>query len=204
MFSFQKPSAESVCRFLSEQDKLDFTYSAVGATAGTPPSGFVVDHTRIKPGNGEQVFEAAKTAIRCWEHFQLGWVESSSRNIPIEQSQVVGILARVFGIWSLNACRIVSVIDEARPICRYGFVYGTLPGHVECGEERFQIEWNQNDDSVWYDILAFSRPNHPLARIGYPIVRMLQKKFARDSAAAMQRVTVLDGYGFGASSPVSV
>ena len=91
------------------------------------------------------------------------------------------------GLWCLNACRIVSVIDEFAATSRYGFVYGTLPGHVECGEERFQVEWNRNDDSVWYDILAFSQPNDFLARMGYRIVRKLEKKFARDSAAAMQR-----------------
>ena len=61
-----------------------------------------------------------------------------------------------------------------------------LPGHVESGEERFQVEWNRSDDTVWYDILAFSRPNHVLTRLGYPIVRRIQKKFARDSATAMQ------------------
>ena len=186
MFSIREPSIQSVRCFLSEQDKLDFTYSAVGATSSTPPAGFVVDHTRIRLGEGKLVFDAAKTAIRCWEHFQLGWVESSSRDIPIEQGKIVGVMARVFGVWCLNACRIVSVIDEAGDVSRYGFVYGTLPGHVECGEERFQIEWNRSDNSVWYDILAFSRPNHLLARIGYPIVRKLQKKFARDSATAMQ------------------
>lgn len=65
-------------------------------------------------------------AIKCWEHFQLGGVESSSRDIPIEKGQVVGVTARVFGLWSLNACRIVSVIDETGNISRYGFVYGTL------------------------------------------------------------------------------
>lgn len=186
MFSIRKPSIQSVRCFLSEQDKLDFTYSAVGATSSTPPPGFVVDHTRIKLGEGEQVFEAAKKAMQSWEHFQLGWVESSSRDIPIEQGKIVGVMARVCGVWCLNACRIVSVIDEAGDVSRYGFVYGTLPGHVECGEERFQVEWNRNDDSVWYAILAFSRPNHFLARVGYPIVRKLQKKFARDSATAMQ------------------
>jgi hypothetical protein len=42
-------------------------------------------------------------------------------------------------------------------------------------------------DSVWYDILAFSRPNHVLTRLGYPIVRRLQKRFGRDSAASMFR-----------------
>ena len=44
------------------------------------------------------------------------------------------------------------------------------------------------DDAVWYDILAFSRPNHFLARLGYPLVRRLQKRFARDSASAIKNV----------------
>jgi uncharacterized protein (UPF0548 family) len=43
------------------------------------------------------------------------------------------------------------------------------------------------DGSVWYDILAFSRPNHVLARIGYPYVRRVQKRFGQQSAAAMQQ-----------------
>jgi uncharacterized protein (UPF0548 family) len=125
-------------------------------------------------------------AIKGWEHFQLGWVETSSKDIPIERGQVVGVMARVFRVWCLNACRIVSVIDEPGDVSRYGFVYGTLPGHVESGEERFQVEWNRSDDTVWYDILAFSRPNHVLTRLGYPMVRRVQKRFAHDSAAAMQ------------------
>ena len=188
MFSFRKPSSETIQRFLDEQKKCEFTYSAIGCTENTPPAGFLVDHTRVKLGDGEQAFNDARASIRRWEHFQLGWVESSSCDITLEHGQVVGVLAKVFGLWCLNACRIVSVIDSATSdLHRFGFVYGTLPGHVECGEERFLVEWNQSDDSVWYDILAFSRPHHVLARIGYPIVRRLQKKFARDSAAVMQR-----------------
>lgn len=70
---------------------------------------------------------------------------------------------------------------------RFGFGYVTLPGHVECGEDRFVVEWAQSDDSVWYDILDFSRPHHVLAGIGYQVAPRLQKKFARDSAAAIQR-----------------
>lgn len=186
MFSLRKPSSESIRQFLSDQKNRDFTYSAVGGTGGTPPASFVVDHTRIQLGKGQSVFDAAKMAIKRWEHFELGWVETSSKDIPIERGQIVGVLASVFGVWVLNACRIVSVIDEAGDVCRFGFVYGTLPGHVESGEERFQVEWNRSDDTVWYDILAFSRPNHVLTRLGYPIVRRIQKQFARDSAAAMQ------------------
>jgi uncharacterized protein (UPF0548 family) len=188
MFSFRKPSPETMQRFLAEQKKCEFTYSAIGGIERTPPTGFVIDHTRVRLGNGEKVFNEARAELSRWGHFQLGWVESSSCDIPLEQGQVVGILAKVFGVWCLNACRIVSVINSAATdLQRFGFVYGTLPGHVECGEERFLIEWDQSDDSVWYDILAFSRPQHMLARIGYPVVRRLQKKFARDSAAVMQR-----------------
>jgi uncharacterized protein (UPF0548 family) len=188
MFSFRKPSPESVQRFLAQQKKCEFTYSAVGGIERTPPSGFVVDHTRVRLGDGEQVFNEAQGILTRWGHFQLGWVETSSCDVPLEHGQVIGVLARVFGVWCLNACRIVYVINTVQSdLHRYGFVYGTLPGNVECGEERFLVEWDQRDDSVWYDILAFSRPQHLLARMGYPVVRRLQKRFARDSAAVMQR-----------------
>jgi uncharacterized protein (UPF0548 family) len=80
------------------------------------------------------------------------------------------------------------VIDEKQNgKAQFGFAYGTLPDHVERGEERFTVEWRKDeDDSVWYEIYAFSRPKHPLARIGCPIARMLQKRFVRDSLAVMR------------------
>jgi uncharacterized protein (UPF0548 family) len=49
------------------------------------------------------------------------------------------------------------------------------------------VEWDRSDDSVWYDILAFSRPRHFLARLGYPWMRRAQKRFGRESAAVMRR-----------------
>ena len=81
------------------------------------------------------------------------------------------------------------MIDEAGAVRRYGFAFGTLPGHMEQGEERFTVEWNHEDDSVHYDVLAFSRPNHPLAWLGFPLARALQRRFARDSKGAMTRAT---------------
>lgn len=183
----RKPSAESVRRFLAGQAKLDFTYSAVGATAETPPAGFVVDRTRVRLGEGEAVFRAACDALRRWEQFRLGWVEAWSPDTPIRAGEVVAVMGRAVGLWWLNSCRIVYVVDESGPISKFGFAYGTLPGHVESGEERFLIEWDKSDNSVWYDIIAFSRPNQFSARLGYPLVRRLQKRFGRDSAAAMCR-----------------
>ena len=187
MVSFQKPSVDSMRRFIAEQAKLDFSYSAVGASAATPPAGFVVDRTRIKLGEGEAVYESASAALRRWDHFKLGWVDVWSPETPVEAGEVVAVMGRALGLWWLNCCRIVYVVNETGPIRKFGFAYGTLPGHVESGEERFVIEWNQGDNSVWYDILAFSRPSQVLIRLGSPIVRRMQKRFGRDSAAAVFR-----------------
>ena len=187
MVSFQKPAVDSMRRFIAEQAKLDFSYSAVGASAATPPAGFVVDRTRIQLGEGEAVYESASAALRRWDHFKLGWVDVWSPETPVEAGEVVAVMGRALGLWWLNCCRIVYVVNETGPIRKFGFAYGTLPGHVESGEERFVIEWNQGDNSVWYDILAFSRPSQVLIRLGSPIVRRMQKRFGRDSAAAVFR-----------------
>lgn len=104
----------------------------------------------------------------------------------------MAMLARSFGIWWLNACRIISVVNEDGPVKRFGFAYGTLPDHVESGEERFLVEWDRADNCVWYDILAFSRPRHILAWLGNPWLRHLQKRFRQQSAEAMCRFAFAD------------
>ena len=184
---FQKPSSDVLGRFLAEQVALDFSYSAVGATAKTPPVGFTVDRTRIELGKGETVFNAATAALRRWQQFKLGWVDVWSPETPLEVGQVVAIMGRAVGLWWLNSCRIVYTVNESGSTAKFGFAYGTLPGHVESGEERFQIEWDRTTDRVAYDILAFSKPNHILTKLGYPLVRLSQKRFGRDSAASMFR-----------------
>jgi uncharacterized protein (UPF0548 family) len=186
MLFFRKPSAATVRAFLAEQGRFDLTYSAVGATAAVPPVGYVVDHTRIRLGEGERTFEAAKAALRRWQQFHLGWVEASSPETPIKKGEVVAVVARAIGLWWLNACRIIYVVDENEPVHRFGFAYGTLPAHAGTGEERFLVEWGP-DNVVWYDVLAFSRPNLLLTRLGYAWVRRAQKRFGKESAAAMIR-----------------
>ena len=187
MLSLRKPSAETLRKLVKEQANLPFSYAAVGATAQMPPAGYVVDRTRIKLGVGQSVFHSAQVALQRWQHFRLGWVEAWSPETPLEPGQVVAILGWAVGLWWLNSCRIVYTVDESGPITKFGFAYGTLPCHVESGEERFVIEWDRDSDTVWYDILAFSRPNHFLTQLGYPLVRRLQKRFGRDSAASMFR-----------------
>src|SRR5262249_4646971 len=112
----------------------------------------------------------------------------------IEVGTTVAVLARHLGFWSLHPARIVFLVhdhdedgdDDARRR-RRGFAYGTLRGHGEQGEETFIVEWRRDDDSVWHDLRSFSRPGHLLTALGYPIARMLQKRFARESPRAMLR-----------------
>jgi uncharacterized protein (UPF0548 family) len=190
MLSLRKFSADTIRNYCKFQSTLAFTYPNVGATATKPPTGYAVDHTRAELGQGEAIFRTATNALRRWRQFELGWVEARPNDTSISVGETVAVLIRTFGVWSLNAARIVYVVDEqAGPIHRFGFAYGTLPGHAESGEERFRVEWNQATDVVFYDILAFSRPRHVLARIGRRQVRRLQKRFARESAAAMVRAS---------------
>src|SRR5204862_5683672 len=95
--------------------------------------------------------------------------------------------AHARGLWWLNACQIVYVLDEAGPVRRFGFAYGTMEAHVEQGEERFSVELHP-DGSVWYDLRAFSRPRYWPVRIGKRIARRLQARFVRESQLAMRTV----------------
>ena len=197
MLLLRKPGEKQIRAFLEAQVDTTFSYADVGASRTGAPAGYAVDHNRIKLGEGEAAFHHAVRAIRGWEMFNLGWVQVFFADTPIAAGHVVAVLARHLRFFSLNACRIVYTIDssgdEDGAIKRYGFAYGTLAEHAERGEERFSVEWHAEDDSVWYDLFAFSRPNHRLARLGYPVARRLQKRFANGSKQAMLRYVERSG-----------
>lgn len=191
MFTFSEPSEREIAKYISSQAKLPFSYAEVGATRSssnaTGPAGYTLDHNRVQLGHGGEIYRRAVEALKQWRQFELGWVEVTPHGVTVEEGAVVAVKARAGGVWSLNACRVVYVINEAQ---RFGFAYGTLPDHIELGEERFLIEWQPGDDSVWYDILAFSRPRHLLVRAGFLYARKLQKRFARDSLKVMKSVVL--------------
>jgi uncharacterized protein (UPF0548 family) len=187
MWFLRKPPAERIRVFLAREGERAYSYRAVGATRGEAPAGYDLDQNRTRLGQGRSVFDAASRAVRHWRMFPSPWTEIDPADSPIVAGGVVAVLAHVFGFWWLNACRIVYVIEEGNPTRRFGFAYGTLPGHVESGEERFAVEMD-DEDVVWYDVRAFSRPRHWLVRLGYPLARRLQARFARESQAAMRRI----------------
>ena len=197
MKTLRKPTVEQIRVFLEAQGQLDFSYEAVGATRGTPPAGYTLDHTRIKLGVGEAVFEKARDVLIGWQQFRIGWVEIMPGDAEIRVGGLCAVVARKVGIWWSNACRIIYVIDREEPTRKFGFGYGTLPDHAGSGEERFEIEWNPETDEVFYDIIAFSRPHLLATRIAYPYMRHAQKRFGLESAAQVMRLV-----GQSADTPI--
>jgi uncharacterized protein (UPF0548 family) len=185
MFLLSKPNQNSIRAFIAAQRDQQFSYAEVGRSMEEAPRGYNRDHNRVQLGTGKDVFDRAKAAVQQWKMFDMPWVNLCWPDSPIEPGTTVAVLVSHFGFWSLNACRIVYVMEEHGALERYGFAYGTLPQHGEIGEERFTVEFHADDGSVWYDIFAFSRPG-PLARVAYPITRALQKRFAIDSKIAMR------------------
>ncbi len=185
------PDHARIRHFLATQASLDFTYPGVGLTrTGTAPAKFDYDVNSIALGCGEGAWTAAKEAIRQWQMFPGEWACVSPADTPIRAGAMVAMQARVLGTWWLNSCRIVYVLDDDR---QFGFAYGTLPGHAECGEELFLVERSE-DGNVRYQLRAFSRPRHWLARLAYPLTRAYQRKFVRDSKASMQRFVTQRAY----------
>ena len=185
MFFLTKPSNEFIREFIATQRNLDFSFPNADIDSMDATRGYAVDHNRVEVGKGQEVFSRAVSAIKRWEMFNIGWLELLWPEAPIEEGTTVAVLVHHLGFWSLNACKIVRVIDEVEPVRRYGFVYGTLPDHAERGQERFTVEWRHDSNKVIYDILAYSRPNTLFAKLGYPFTRALQKRFARHSMRAM-------------------
>jgi uncharacterized protein (UPF0548 family) len=191
--SLTKPTQAEIDAVIAQCLNRPYSYPDVGATWTTVmPTAlstvYAMDHNRVQLGTGETVFQQAKEVLLHWRMCNLGWAEICGTHKPTEPGTVIACVPKLFGAWLINPCRVVYKIDERKEeLTRFGLAYGTLPGHAAMGEERFLVEWYHADDTVWYDILAYSQPGHWLARIGYPVMRVFQKRYGRDSAQVMAR-----------------
>ena len=186
MFLTRRPSPATIDGFLRESQDLPLSYGPTGLVR-TPIAGYSFDEASVEIGHGKADFERARTALMTWTHFDIGWVETFPRHAPVAAGTVVAVLIRHFGLWSLNGCRVLYTVSGLDDVSRFGFAYGTLTNHAESGEELFEVVIDPQTDSVTYRIRAASRPQATLARIGQPIVRVLQERFRNHSADAMKR-----------------
>ena len=184
MFLLHRPSPSFIERFLHMSRDLPLTYGPVGLARGGA-AGYDFDDTVAVIGRGRSEFDRARTALGGWMHFDLPWVQVFPRGAPIATGTTVAVLIRHLGFWSLNGARVVYQLDTSDT--RFGFAYGTLPNHSEQGEEVFEVRFDETSGHVTYRLSAASRPRAALARVGYPVVRILQARFRRDSARAIAR-----------------
>ena len=87
---------------------------------------------------------------------------------PVEGG-TVAVAAPLGPLTAVAVCRIVAVVQE---LDRYGFAYGTLPGHPEQGEEAFVV--TRRGPRVTFTVTAFWKPAELLVRVGGPVSRRVQ------------------------------
>jgi len=184
MFLLRRPSARDIDCFLDASRDLPLSYGSPGIVADRPTR-FRFDEQAVVLGHGRDDYQRACAALRTWKQFDIGWVNTFPSRPGIEIGTVVAVMVRHLGFWSLNGCRVLYHVGSAED-SRFGFAYGTLTNHAESGEELFEVFLDSKADVV-YRIRASSRARAALARLGHPIVRVLQARFRRDSAGAMKR-----------------
>lgn len=114
---------------------------------------------------------------------------------PVQVGDTLGLLYHFAGPLRLFfASRVVEVF-ERQPVeggWRSGFVYQTLEGHPELGEEIFEVR-KQASGAVSFRLEAWSRPQHALVRLFTSWARVIQSQAAQSAARNLQQVAVFRG-----------
>lgn len=168
-----RPGSDLLDRLRDDQAARALTYDEVGASLGELPPGYHhVRRTRLAPG---LAFEAACDAIRSWAGHRSAGVVLHPDQPSLSEGTVLAFAVpiRPTPVWATASCRVVRVVDEPD---RFGFAYGTLPHHPERGEESFVA--HRRDDGVELEVAAFSRPEALVVRLGGPLSRLAQRRFA--------------------------
>jgi uncharacterized protein (UPF0548 family) len=134
------------------------------------PDGYRRIRGRAAVGTGERVFAAAARTIATFD-MQRGAglrVRTAAPRAALGVEMASGLGVGPLRVWA--PCQVVWVVEEPM---RYGYGYGTLPGHPESGEEGFLVSI-EPDGSVWFEVRAFSRPASRLVRLADPLVNLFQ------------------------------
>jgi len=175
VFVAGRASLEQLERILASQVGEAVTYRDVGATRGVMPNGYRQDRHEIGLGVGGGVFNRAVEGLRRWEAHRGAGLTLCPELPELREGLTMVQAVPLPLISAVAACRIVYVVEEPNA---FGFAYGTLPTHPEEGEEAFIVH-RDPQGPVSFVITAFSRPRHPLARLGGPATREIQLRVTK-------------------------
>jgi len=172
----RRPSTETLEQLLEDASGRQVTYTEVGATRDAElPSGYSHDRHSVALGHGGVPFALGADALRRWRP-QVGAGATLTPRLPkLETGATVLTTFPLQLGFAVVPCRIVYVTDDGHS---FGFAYGTLPGHPECGEEAFHVR-QDGEGLVTFEIVAFSRPALLLTRLGHPLARRAQARTTR-------------------------
>jgi uncharacterized protein (UPF0548 family) len=161
-----------------------FTYPEVGATREGPlPPGYDDGERTATVGSGRAVFDRVAAAIFDWRLQRGIGLRVRAGGAPTEAGVVVVLTAGLPSFGYDIPCRVVWARTEGD---EQGFGYGSLPGHPESGEECF-VATLRPDGDVVFTTRVFSRPATPLARLGGPVSRVVQRAAIEGYVAAAKR-----------------
>ncbi|MGP8205077.1 MAG: DUF1990 family protein [Acidimicrobiales bacterium] len=152
------------------QDK-PVTYDELGQTKSTAlPAGYHHQRATVAVGRGEAAWARARQALLTWQAHRRAGLSIYPPGAAIDAGAVVLATAHLGPVAVVLPCRVIYRTDEAE---RFGFAYGTLPGHPERGEEAFHVTLGP-DGTVSFEVVAFSRPADLVTRLGGPLPRAAQ------------------------------
>ena len=186
-FRLGRLTQASLAEALAASTRAQVTYGPVGVTLGEASlPGYRTDRYEAGLGSGADVFERAVAGLRSWAAHRGAGVRVEPPDAPLVEGTTVVLVTGMGPASVVAACRVVAVVDEPR---RFGFAYGTLPLHPESGEEAFVVE-RGDDDLVRFRVVAVSRPASPLARLGAPVARLVQRRVTHRYLEALRAVCV--------------
>jgi uncharacterized protein (UPF0548 family) len=163
-----RPDAAFLAALVERLSDQEVTYGTVGATKAVElPAGYHHERASVHVGRGGSDWEKAQDALVQWKGHAKAGLTVLPSSAPLSPGTVIAAIKRLGPVFVVAPCRVIYRTDE---IGRFGFAYGTLPGHPESGEEAFHVT-RGSDDTVRFEIVAFYRP---LEVLGGPVSRAIQ------------------------------
>lgn len=145
----------------------------MGDTLGDDPVTASVNEAQVV-GAGSDAFDRAVACLRALvPQRAVAAVSPAEATAELGTTVLMALPIGPITVVALN--RVVAVVDEPR---RWGFTYGTLPGHVLVGEESFVVE-HRVDDAVVVHVVATAHVAVPASRLLRLLLVPVERHFAR-------------------------